>query len=109
MIMSIAYETLNSLVSITQFNKGQASKIFDRLSSEKQLIVLKNNVPSAVIISPDEYIRLSEIAEDYFLLTEAQERLKNNKGKKNVSFEEVMQNYGLTEEDIENAEDLEIE
>lgn len=107
--MSIAYETLNSLVSITQFNKGQASKIFDRLSSEKQLIVLKNNVPSAVIISPDEYIRLSEIAEDYFLLTEAQERLKNNKGKKNVSFEEVMQNYGLTEEDIENAEDLEIE
>ena len=107
--MSIAYETLNSLVSITQFNKGQASKIFDRLSSEKQLIVLKNNVPSAVIISPDEYIRLSEIAEDYFLLTEAQERLKNNKGKKNVSFEEVMQNYGLTEEDIENAEELEIE
>lgn len=107
--MSIAYETLNSLVSITQFNKGQASKIFDRLSSEKQLIVLKNNVPSAVIISPDEYIRLSEIAEDYFLLTEAQERLKNNKGKKNLSFEEVMQNYGLTEEDIENAEDLEIE
>lgn len=109
MIMSIAYETLNSLVSITQFNKGQASKIFDRLSSEKQLIVLKNNVPSAVIISPDEYIRLSEIAEDYFLLTEAQERLKNNIGKKNLSFEEVMQNYGLTEEDIENAEDLEIE
>lgn len=107
--MSIAYETLNSLVSITQFNKGQASKIFDRLSSEKQLIVLKNNVPSAVIISPDEYIRLSEIAEDYFLLTEAQERLKNNIGKKNLSFEEVMQNYGLTEEDIENAEDLEIE
>lgn len=107
--MSIAYETLNSLVSITQFNKGQASKIFDRLSSEKQLIVLKNNVPSAVIISPDEYIRLSEIAEDYFLLTEAQERLKNNMGKKNLSFEEVMQNYGLTEEDIENAEDLEIE
>ena len=107
--MSIAYETLNSLVSITQFNRGQASKIFDRLSSEKQLIVLKNNVPSAVIISPDEYIRLSEIAEDYFLLTEAQERLKNNKGENNVSFEEVMQNYGLTEEDIENAEDLEIE
>ncbi len=54
-------------------------------------------------------VRLSEIAEDYVLLTEAQERLKNNKGKKNVSFEEVMQNYGLTEEDIENAEDLEIE
>ena len=51
--MSIAYNTLNSLVPITQFNKGQASKIFDRLTNEKQLIVLKNNVPAAVILSPD--------------------------------------------------------
>ena len=107
--MSMAYETLNSLVSITQFNKGQASRIFDRLSSEKQLIVLKNNVPSAVIISPEEYIRLSEIAEDYYLLTEAQSRLKNNEGKEALSFEDVMQIYDISEEDIENAEDLEIE
>lgn len=107
--MSIAYETLNSLVSITQFNKGQASRIFDRLNTEKQLIVLKNNVPSAVIISPDEYIRLSEIAENYHLLLEAQERLKNNNGKKALSFEEVMQNFGISESDIENAEDLDIE
>lgn len=107
--MSMAYEALNSLVSITQFNKGQASRIFDRLNTEKQLIVLKNNVPSAVIISPEEYIRLSEIAEDYYLLTEAQARLKSNEGKKALSFSEVMQNCGITENDIENAEDLEIE
>lgn len=107
--MSIAYETLNSLVSITQFNKGQASRIFDRLNTEKQLIVLKNNIPSAVIISPDEYIRLSEIAEDYYLLLEAQKRLKNNNGQKSLSFEDVMQNYGISESDIENAEDLDIE
>ncbi len=107
--MSMAYEALNSLVSITQFNKGQASKIFDRLNTEKQLIVLKNNVPSAVIISPEEYIRLSEIAEDYYLLTEAQTRLKNNEGRKTLSFNEVMQSCGIAEDDIENAEDLETE
>lgn len=107
--MSIAYETLNSLVSITQFNKGQASRIFDRLNTEKQLIVLKNNIPSAVIISPDEYVRLSEIAEDYYLLLEAHERLKNNSGQKTLSFDDVMQNYGISESDIENAEDLDIE
>ncbi len=107
--MSIAYETLNSLVSITQFNKGQASRIFDRLNNEKQLIVLKNNIPSAVIISPDEYIRLSEIAEDYQLLLEAQERLKNNEDKKSLSFDDVMQNYGISESDIDNAEDLDVE
>lgn len=107
--MSMAYDTINSLVSITQFNKGQASRIFDRLSTEKQLIVLKNNIPSAVIISPEEYIRLSEIAEDYYLLTEAQARLKNNEGKKGMSFEDVMHSLGISEDDIENAEDLDTE
>lgn len=58
-------ETLNSLVSITQFNKGQASKIFDRLKTENQLIVLKNNVPIAILLSPDEYNHLTKIAENY--------------------------------------------
>lgn len=106
--MSIAYDTLNCLVPITQFNKGQASRIFDRLNTEKQLIVLKNNTPSAVIISPDEYIRLSEIAENYYLLTEAEERLKKSSGK-TLSFDEVIQNCGITEDDIASAEELEIE
>lgn len=107
--MSTAYDTLNSLVSVTQFNKGQASKIFDRLSAEKQIIVLKNNVPSAVILSPDEYIRLSEIEENYELITEAKSRLDKNKGKKALSESEVMHSLGISESDIENAEDLEIE
>lgn len=107
--MSMAYDTIKSLVPITQFNKGQASRIFDRLNTEKQLIVLKNNVPSAVIISPEEYIRLSEIAENYYLLAEAQQRIEKNNGKKSLSFDDVMKNYGISEDDIENAEDPEIE
>lgn len=46
---------LNNLVSVTMFNQGQASKIFNRLQDEKQIVVLKNNVPTAVLLSPDEY------------------------------------------------------
>ena len=59
--MAIAAELLQSLVPISQFNKGQAAKIFDRLRSERELIVLKNNQPSAIILSPEEYTRLTEI------------------------------------------------
>ena len=69
--MAYAANILNSLVPITQFNRGQASRIFDRLHTESQLVVLKNNQPAAVILSPEEYARLSEIEEDYFLLIEA--------------------------------------
>ena len=76
--MAITTSLLQSLVPISQFNKGQAAKIFDRLHSERELIVLKNNQPSAVILSPEEYIRLTEIEEDYFLLLEANKRIEQN-------------------------------
>ena len=54
---------LNNLVPITKFNQGQASKIFNRLQEEKQIVVLKNNVPTAILLSPDEYDRLLNLAE----------------------------------------------
>ena len=54
---------LNNLVSVTMFNQGQASKIFNRLQDEKQIVVLKNNVPTAGLLSPDEYDRLLSRAE----------------------------------------------
>ena len=82
--MSIAYNTLNSLVPITQFNKGQASKIFDRLTNEKQLIVLKN-----------------------YLALEAQNRMA--KSSETVSFDDVMKNAGITQADLDDAEEPDIE
>jgi hypothetical protein len=54
---------LNNLVSVTMFNQGQASKIFNRLQEEKQIVVLKNNIPTAVLLSPNEYDRLLSLAE----------------------------------------------
>lgn len=55
---------LNNLVSVTMFNQGQSSKIFNRLQEEKQIVVLKNNVPTAILLSPDEYDRLLSLAEN---------------------------------------------
>lgn len=107
--MATATNMLNCLVPITQFNKGQASRIFDRLRTEKQLVVLKNNAPSAVILSPDEYARLAEIEEDYALLLEANERLENNKDKNTISFNDAMNALNITEEDLDHAEDVIIE
>ena len=105
--MAIATNILQCLIPISQFNKGQASKIFDRLHDEKELIVLKNNQPSAVILSPEEYTRLTEIEEDYYLLIEANKRIEDNGNKKTVSMDYVMRNLGIDEKELENAEDIE--
>ena len=107
--MALATDFLQSLVPISQFNKGQAAKIFDRLHSEKELIVLKNNQPSAVILSPEEYTRLTEIEEDYFLLLEANRRIEENRDKKTVSLDSVMDHLGISKEELLDAEDADIE
>lgn len=107
--MAFTANMLECLIPITQFNKGQASRIFDRLRTEKQLVVLKNNAPSAVILSPEEYARLSEIEEDYALLLEATQRLAESDNDSTLSFDTVMSNLGISEEDLDDAEDVVIE
>lgn len=107
--MAIAAQLLQSLVPISQFNKGQAAKIFDRLHSERELIVLKNNQPSAIILSPEEYTRLTEIEEDYFLLLEANKRMEENGNNKTISFYSVMSDLGINEDELLEAEDVDIE
>ena len=106
--MAYAANVLNSLVPITLFNRGQAARIFDRLHSESQLVVLKNNQPAAVILSPSEYQRLSEIEEDYLLLREATARLSANTAPA-TPMDDVMRELGITEEELATAEDVVIE
>lgn len=107
--MELTADILTRLIPITQFNRGQASRIFDRLHSEPELVVLKNNQPSAVILAPDEYTRLAKIEEDYLLLLEATKRLTANEGRTAISDAALMEHFGITDADIEEAEDLEIE
>lgn len=53
--------TIPEFHSITEFLRGQASRIFsDIKENDKIVIVNKQNKPQAVIISYDRYIRLKE-------------------------------------------------
>ena len=100
---------MECLIPISQFNKGQAAKIFNRLKETKELFGLKNNQPSAVILSPEEYTRLTEIEENYRLLVEAANRLDMNGHKPTIPVETVMKDLGISKEDLEGWEDVEIE
>ncbi len=73
--MTSASELLKSMVPISDFNKGQASRTFDRLKTEKQMVVLKNNRPTAFLLSPEEYERLIQIEEEYEQMKAEYDRL----------------------------------
>lgn len=52
---------INHIVPITQFNKGKASQLFSRANHGETLLVIKNNSPVAVILSPEEYEILRKV------------------------------------------------
>jgi len=67
----------------------------------------KNNQPAAVILSPSEFARLSEIEEDYMPLLEATERLRHSPD--SVSLAADMKELGISEDDLASTEDVVIE
>lgn len=60
-------------------------------------------------MSPEEYTRLTEIEEDYFLLLEANKRMEENGSNKTISFDSVMSNLGISEEELVDTEAVDIE
>ena len=100
-------EVLDRLVPITSFNKGHASKLFERARSLGPLFVLKNNMPEAVILSTEDFARMSEAEENYALLLEATRRLEANGDKPGTALADVMAEFGITEADLEAAGDVE--
>lgn len=53
---------LNAFIPITRFNKGEAGKIIDEVKKDGPKVIIKNNAPECVMISVEEYNRLTEAA-----------------------------------------------
>ncbi len=100
---------LDSFIPVSRFNKGEAGRIFLQLHTQKIQIVVKNNMPIAVMLSPEEYTRLVEEKEDSILLAEATNRVAHSRKNDYIPESNFITSIGLTEEDIANAEDVEIE
>ena len=66
-------------VPISQFNRGMAGKVFSEVKKSGPKVVIKNNEPICVIISPEEYVKLMEELEDAYLYMTSQDRLSHFK------------------------------
>jgi len=116
--MSLALlELTEKLVPISDFSQGRASKIFnDVAENNSEYIVLKNNQPTAVVISVKEYkaiqekvIKLENIldAVENIRLRQMAESRKNNN---TIPFESFVIEEGFTLEELEEvAESVELE
>lgn len=99
---------MNSIVPITRFNRGEANKIFDEVENTGTKIVIKNNKPACVLISPEQYESLMEMLSDYLLLTEAQNRMSFNNDESNLTHGAVLEELGISQSELDEL-DVEIE
>ncbi|MFA7466692.1 MAG: type II toxin-antitoxin system Phd/YefM family antitoxin [Desulfotomaculaceae bacterium] len=95
---------MNSLVPISRFNKGEANKIFEEVRETGFKIVLKNNSPACVLLTPETYEQMLEIIENHRLFVEAEKRMENATAEDFIPAEKAMQELGISETDLKGTE-----
>jgi PHD/YefM family antitoxin component YafN of YafNO toxin-antitoxin module len=100
--------TLDAVVPITRFNRGEANKIFEELKESGCKVVVKNNIPSCVMLTPERFKAMVDMIEDQALLAIAEARMEHDTEEAR-SFKDVLARDGLTLADIDAMEDVELE
>ncbi len=100
---------LRNTVSISLFNRGLAGKIFDDVKKQGAKVVIKNNAPECVLLSPEEYLRLMDEVNDAKLLALASDRLQHFDPKSAVPAEQVYAKLGIKADDLADADEVELE
>lgn len=72
--------TLDNLVSVSELTTEGSARRSAGWGNNNPIVVMRNNKPAAIVISPDDYRRLTEAEEDFALYLEAEERMKKGDG-----------------------------
>ncbi|MCL2627934.1 MAG: zeta toxin family protein [Oscillospiraceae bacterium] len=76
MLNEISLSTaLDAAVPITRFNRGEANKIFDELHKNGCMVVVKNNKPACVMLTPDRFRYMTEMINKQEFLAVAEARV----------------------------------
>ena len=107
--MPSVISAIHNTVPITSFNRGLAGKIFEDVKSTGAKVVMKNNAAECVLLSPDEYTRVMDEVNDARLLAVAAERLAKYDSAALIPEEKVWDRLGITDDDLDAADEVEFE
>lgn len=100
---------IENTISISLFNRGLAGKIFSDVRRTGAKVVMKNNAPECVLLSPEEYVQLMDAVNDAKLLSLATERLEGYDESKTISAEDVNRHLNVTDEELADYGEVEFE
>lgn len=107
--MASVMSAITNTIPITQFNRGLAGKIFEDVKRYGAKVVMKNNVAECVLISPDEYVSLMDELNDARLLAMASERMAHFDSTSLISEDEMNRRLGISESDLADFDEVDIE
>ena len=107
--MASVVSAIRDTISISLFNRGLAGKIFADVKQTGAKVVMKNNMPEVVLLSPEEYVKLMDEVNDARLLALATERMSIFDPDETVSQEDVNRQLGITEADLDGFDEVEFE
>ena len=97
-------------VPFSAFDEGRARQIFAEVRhSGTKIVVNDDDSAECVLMSPEDYVRISDDYNNVRLMAVAEDRLKHFDRSKLISQEEFDRMFGITPEDLEGWEDIELE
>lgn len=100
---------IQNTIPITMFNRGLAGQIFAEVKNIGAKVVMKNNVPECVLLSPEEYVKLINELNEAKLIAIAAQRMATFDSTKTIPANDVYKELGITEEDLEGFDEVEFE
>lgn len=100
---------IENTVSISQFNKGLAGRIFEDVRRNGAKVVMKNNAAECVLMSPQEYVRLMDEINDARLLAEASARMSHFDLDTLLTNDQIDEALGLSPADYADISEVEFE
>lgn len=107
--MASVLSAIRNTVPINFFNRGLAGKVFEEVKKSGAKVVLKNNTPECVLLSPEEYVQLMDRVNDAQLVDVADKRMSNFDSKTLLSENEMNARLEVAENELSGFDETDIE
>ena len=108
-INTVSANLSNDTIPVSLFDHGMARQIFSEVRKSGAKVVTEDDNAECILLSPEAYAQLIDDIEDSRLLAIAEKRLSHYDPDKLITQEEMNKILGITQEDIDNFEEVEIE
>lgn len=83
------------IIPESAFAEKDAAGIFENVRTNRVAVVVKGGEPECVLLSPEEYVRMTDEIKNSFLLATAAEKFISRNPEKMISDEKLKETLGI--------------